>query len=449
MSVLTDRLRGIVHAGHVPLPAGPASADAVRVHNLEEALGGTWASDRRSFVVERRFEPGARHGRVRVGDIAADVERAAADAALLPILTGHPFSPAPFVFFDLETTGLSGGAGTYAFLVGAGWFENKTFVVRQHLLVEYAAERAMLLQVNADFERAGSLVSFNGKSFDAPVLDTRYLFHRLEWPGAELPHVDALHVSRRFWRQAAGDGRRESCSLIALEEEILGARRKDDVPGFEIPARYFQFIRSGDARPLAAVFEHNRLDLLALAGITARLVRLACDGHSSARSPWEGIALGRAFARAGLSSRARAALEWAAESETNGAAGTAARLAALRSLALLLRRARLYDDAAQCWRLVLDVPSCPPLLAREANEALAIHHEHRVRDLDAAWSFALQSLGDGSGVGNESGWNDAVRHRLQRIERKRAPISGRPLFLSSSPEQPSSGSPTSAHRTSS
>lgn len=447
MSTLTERLRGIVHGGLLPAPVEQAGLPR-RPSNVGEALGGCWSDDRRSFSVERRFSAGALHGRVRVGDVAVDVERAAADQSLLPILTGHPPSPAPFVFFDLETTGLSGGAGTHAFLVGAGWFEGNEFLIRQHLLVDYSAERQMLERVSADFARAGSLVSFNGKSFDAPVLDTRYLFHRLEWPGGRLPHVDALHVSRRFWRQAAS-GPRESCSLIALEEEVLGVQRVGDVPGFEIPARYFQFVRNGDARPLAAVLEHNRLDLLSLAGLTARLVELVCDGPQASRSAWEALALGRALARAGLTARARAALEHAVGLCGGRSVAEAPRLEALRALAGLLRRARHYDEAAACWRRVLDVPSCPPMLAREANKALAIHHEHRVRDLDAAKMFALQSLGEGRSGGNESGWNDAVRHRLQRIERKSAPVSGRPLFPSSSPALPSCGSPTSAHRTSS
>ena len=262
------------------------------MNNVDEALGGSWTDNPRGFVVERRFPESALHGRVRVGDVAAELARATADPSALSILTGMAAAPAPLVFFDLETTGLSGGAGTYAFLVGVAWFEGCTFVVRQHLLHDYSAERPMLERVTSDLGRAGSLVSFNGKSFDAPLLDTRYLFHRIAWPGAGLPHVDALHLSRRFWRQAA-TGPRESCSLIALEEEILGVRRTGDVPGFEIPARYFQFIRSGDARPLAAVFEHNRIDLLSLAALTARLVQLVLEGPGSAESAWEALALGR------------------------------------------------------------------------------------------------------------------------------------------------------------
>ena len=128
----------------------------------------------------------------------------------------------------------------------------------------------MLALVGAIFRDAGALVSFNGKSFDAPVLETRYLFHRLGGRSAQLPHVDMLHPARQFW-QRDGDGRtgdgESGCSLVRARRACARRPRAGDVPGFEIPARYFQFMRTGDARPLAAVLEHNRLDLLSLAGL--------------------------------------------------------------------------------------------------------------------------------------------------------------------------------------
>ena len=451
MSTLTDRLRSVVH-GTAP-SAFPVESDtglapsltslkgAAARESLTQVLGGAWDDEQTGFVVERRLDADAHYGRARIGDLAQQVSRAAIDASLF---TGGAPARAPFVFFDLETTGLSGGAGTYAFLIGCGWFdEDGAFVMRQHVLTAFGVERAMLGRVAAELGRAGALVSFNGKSFDAPVLETRYLFHRLEWAGARLPHIDVLHPARRFWG-TSGTGPRPSCSLIALEEDLLGVRRVGDVPGFEIPARYFQFIRSGDARPLADVLEHNRLDLVSLAGLTARLLELARDGHDRADTPWEALALGHLYARGGLDARARAAFEHAVHME---ASNTLVRLEGLRMLATLLRRARQFDDAAACWRRLLDVPSCPPAAAREANEALAIHHEHRVRDLAAAKVFALQIAGGAE--------DDATRHRLQRIERKIRKISsanGRPLFPSwpSSPSLlPSFGSPTSGPRTSS
>ena len=206
------------------------------------------------------------------------------------------------------------------------------FITRQYVLLRFADERALLTTVGGELERAGAIVSFNGKSFDAPVLEMRYLFHRLEWAGARLPHVDVLHPARRFWGNGGVRGPRaehQSCSLVALGRQVLGAGRVSDVPGFEIPARYFQFVRSGDARPLVAVLEHNRLDLLTLAGVTARLVHLVRSGPEEARDAREALALGHLYARAGPDDgRARAAFSRAANASITGSAASIASSAA-------------------------------------------------------------------------------------------------------------------------
>ena len=218
-----------------------------------------------------------------------------------------------------------------------------------------------------------------------------------------------------------------------MERQVLGARRVGDVGGSEIPARYFQFVRSGDARPLAAVLEHNRLDLLSLAGLTARLVYLVRSGPDQSRDAREALALGHVYARAGLDVRARAAFARAASASIaltsgsidGGASIAPVRIAALRALALAFRRARHYGEAAGCWRQLLDARECPRHIAREATEALAIHHEHRVRDFAAAKTFALRRLENGMAPAS----HDAARHRLARIERKMANVR-RPGLLS-------------------
>jgi uncharacterized protein YprB with RNaseH-like and TPR domain len=464
---LRSRLRDIVRpAGRNEVnPPVPASSDVPSQRGveqpllpgvrqggrLEQILGGEWhvTGQAKSFVVRRRFDPLTVHGNGRVGKIA---ERLAASQSSASLLTSGAVPRVPFVFFDLETTGLSGGAGTHAFLVGCGWFENDgAFVVEQHLMTDFATERNMLTVVAEGLAGAGALVTFNGKSFDAPVIETRYLFHRLSSPCGQIAHVDVLHPARRFW----GGDPVLGCSLVALERQLLGARRIGDVPGFEIPARYFHFIRSGDAQPLADVLEHNRLDLLSLAGVTARLLTLVHDGPGATSDVREALALGRVYERAS-DERAPCAYERALELATQAAHGVSLRRSssdwagtrqgiqaeALRSLAVMLRRQRRFNEAAERWRLLLEVPGCPSQMRREATEALAIHHEHRDRDLAAAKMFALKSLETGAGPA----WGDAVRHRLARIERKM--VSERPLFPSS-PLLPSSGSPTSEHQTSS
>ena len=186
-----------------------------------------------------------------------------------------------------------------------------------------------------------------------------------------------------------------------------------DVPGFEIPGRYFQFVRSGDAGPLVDVLEHNRLDLLSLAALTARLLHLVRVGPGDARDAQEMLALGRVYERAGLDARARQAFEGAVE--MGGRADTT--IDALRALGLSLRRSRRYMEAAACWRRLLDEPGCPRHIACEASEAMAIHHEHRVRDLAAARTFALRSL-ENVERGRPPARTEAVVRRLARIARK-------------------------------
>src|SRR4029077_3674826 len=226
--------------------------------------------------------------------------------------------------------------------------------------------------------------------------------HRIAWRGREMPHVDVLHPARRFWKkggpralvpQTFGSALESSCSLQTLERQLIGARRKGDVPGFEIPARYFQFVRSGDAGPLEAVLEHNRLDLLTLAALTARLFHMACNGPDAIGDAREALALGHVYSRGGLDARARAGFRRALDRcRSPHGAYDPIRIEALRALAIACRRARLHDEAAASWRALVELRSCPAPILREAAEALAIHHEHRVPDLPLAKQFALGSL---------------------------------------------------------
>jgi len=454
---LSDRLRAMVRKP-VSLPANPEDqlceagnerndGDEARkavtiqpagLHTPEAVLGGNW--QRRDgvscFVVERRESPDAAYGREPLKSIATRLAEASAESAL--VMGGMPGSP-PFLFFDLETTGLNGGAGTYAFLVGCGMFDDDGgFITRQFVLLRHVDERQLLQGVGAEFSKAGALVSFNGKSFDGPLIETRHLYHRLEWRAGGLPHLDVLHPARRFWgHQIQGVVGDSSCSLGTLERSVLGARRRGDVPGFEIPARYFEFVRSGDARALAGVLEHNRLDLLSLAGLTARLLDLIRRGPTAARRAREALALGRLYARCGLESRAHEAYECAlnfGDSRSRGTAiagggATPIKIDALRSLGYLSRRARRFDAAAGYWRRLLEIPGCPPQVIREATEALAIHHEHRAHDLPAAKAFALRSLiASVEAEAPRSRARDlAARHRLARIERKMDRSRGLPL----------------------
>ncbi len=230
-----------------------------------------------------------------------------------------------------------------------------------------------------------------------------------------------LPVARRLWRFArpivdVPGMQTDSCTLGALERVLFGVQRTSDVPGSEIPGRYFTFLRTGDASPLEPVLEHNRLDLVSLAVLTARALRLLDNAPAGAERPRECLGLGRLFERVGLLDRAESCYVRAV-AMTDGSWHDDDELVAaeaLRALALRCRRTARYGEAAAHWEAVTRVRRCPASLRREALEALAIHHEHRSRDLERARVFAEES---GRLARARTDLEDASR-RLARLRRK-------------------------------
>lgn len=328
------------------------------------------------------------------------------------------------VYFDIETTGLSGGAGTLAFLAGCGWFDaTGDFIVRQFFLTSPAGEAAMLDALAGIFDEASLVVTYNGRTFDVPFMEMRWAFHRRTPPTEALPHFDMLPPARRLWsgprdRPVAES---EGCSLSALERRVLGFHRHDDVPGFEIPARYFEFLRTGEMSVVEGVLEHNRHDLVSLAALMAHAMWLAGEGPLACREPAEQVALGRLYERAGREDDALRAYELA----TSMGDALLARQA-YGHIALVHRRASRHAEAAHAWQRLLDL--VPPRgrrrltpLERQAVEALAIYHEHRVRDLEQARRFA-ETLG-ATADGRQKAETDK---RLGRLARKMTKDAGAP-----------------------
>jgi uncharacterized protein YprB with RNaseH-like and TPR domain len=423
MRDLTARLRDIVrrdHGGAAPAPlreltyVPDTGAIGMEPSRAAEALGGAIvdAGHGSCIAIDRVWDADHSHGRRAVGGYAPapdaplglfDARAAAADSWSERV-----------VFFDLETTGLSGGAGTLPFLAGCGWFENGAFRVRQFFLAAPSGERAMLEALARLFDDATLLVTFNGRTFDVPLMETRWAFHREAAATDDLPHFDMLPSARRLWaRREMGDAvERASCTLSALERAVLGFHRLGDVPGFEIPMRYFHFLRTGDAGAIEGVLEHNRYDLLSLACVMSHALWMAREGPDACREASELMGLGRLYERVGETDRALLAFERAAE-----AGDRDLRPHALARLAVMLGRQGRYDEAALRWQSVLNEervrrgPMSP--LARRAAEALAIHHEHRARNLATARTYAEQLQADAAGRAQR----DAA-HRLGRIDRK-------------------------------
>jgi uncharacterized protein YprB with RNaseH-like and TPR domain len=398
---IADRLRGVVRStrsGDAGVGAGPSGRqDTARTADV---LDGEWrpgGGTHGFLVVDRSYAPGHRHGSRSVAD-ALPPEGGWPRLSLL----GGSSCGGRVLFVDLETTGLAGGAGTYAFLIGCAWFDRGRFHIRQFFLSSFDSERALLETVGDVARDAATLVTYNGKTFDVPLIETRHALNRLPTPFGAMPHVDLLHPARRLWR--ADEGHR----LGSLERWLLGHEREGDVPGFEIPARYFHYVHSGDPAPLGAVLEHNRQDLLSLAFLTARAAGLLDLGAAGAGSAQEALGLGCVYERAGLLGEALECFARAVDM------GGATRADALRAHALLLRRTRQYPRAAEAWQRLLDLRDCPPHFEREAAEALAVHHEHRLRNPLSARGLALRSLRlDASRTRRQ-----VTEHRLARLDRK-------------------------------
>ena len=215
--------------------------------------------------------------------------------------------------------------------------------------------------------------------------------------------------------------------MSTLERVLFDVTRVGDVGGFEIPSRFFRFLRSGDPRPLEPVLEHNRQDLVSLAAVTAHAARLAQEGADACRDNAEALALGRVYERAGKLDRAEACYARASEADSVAVAAEAS-----YRLGLRCRRERRFEEAAACWRRILDL-SKRRGAARKADlstlrefaaEALAVHHEHRVRDFDTARELAQFALEEVGVEQNRQKRADGIRHRLARLDRKIAKTSG-------------------------
>jgi uncharacterized protein YprB with RNaseH-like and TPR domain len=429
-----------------PVSVPPVPPVALRSrHGLESLLPG---EERQTiygpcFVVEWRYSLAHRHGAAPLGAalaVGALGERLCDAAVLLARSPGERAAllaadPRRFVYLDTETTGLAGGTGTYAFLVGVARFVDDALVVRQLFMRELSEEHALLHLLAEELGACEVLVTYNGKAFDWPLLETRFALGRRAGPRRPpdpAVHVDLLFAARRLWR-----ARLESCSLGHVEHHLLGVHRGEDTPGWLIPQLYFTYLRSGDPRPLAGVFRHNALDLLSLAALLGRVAALRgapadarafdCDGvPGGPHDADELLALGRGFDEAGEPERALACYRVAAHG--GGLASMALRAAvtreALTRSGALLKRLRRHAEAAAHWEALLRMPALRPASADvRPYEELAMYCEHVARDHRAARAYARQAL-DTLAAAGASATRERARllHRLARLERLMAAV---------------------------
>ncbi len=416
-------------------PATPTIAPEGLTRELDALLPGAVHETPHGscYVVERRYPLTHAHGHTSldtaafgsIGDGVMLLARAAADRAAI-----RAASLSRFVFLDTETTGLAGGTGTYAFLVGVARYVGTAFVVRQFFMRTLAEEHALLHLLAADLDECDIVVTYNGKAFDWPLLETRYALGRRtgpQRPRDPKAHVDLLFAARRLWR-----ARLEGCSLAQVESHALGVRRRDDTPGWLIPQLYFAYLRRRDIGPLVGVFRHNALDLLSLAGLLGRIASMRAARRPDTAALAESLpsalpldelaALGRCFEEAGEFSRALDYLQLALQSAD--ASPSALHLAiageARARIGGILKRLGRHADAVPHWEaLIADARSAGGLVDVRPYEELAKYYEHGLRDPRAAHELVVRALAllDASAGRQHPRTRAQLLHRLARLER--------------------------------
>ena len=324
-----------------------------------------------------------------------------------PLLSTLPLSK--FAFLDTETTGLSGGTGTYAFLVTVGRFMEDQFVARQFFMRDPTEEPALLEGLGTFLAPCQSLVTFNGKAYDAPLLSTRYRIHQIPIPFEGYSHIDLLPLARRLWRD-----RLVSRRLKDLEVEVLGFKRSsEDVPGYEIPYKYFDYLDSGDARPLAGVFYHNVMDVIAMAALLAHM-------NDMIENPYEGkvqhgldfVALGKLFEDLGHWDEAARLFERGLESNlTESDFGVA-----VKRLSILQKKRGDLSEAVRLWEAAAGRGHLYAFIE------LAKYYEHKERNVKSAlkWTKAAGKRLDKLDLEEylRKFWGAEIERRMERLNRK-------------------------------
>ncbi len=311
------------------------------------------------------------------------------------------------LFLDLETTGLSGGAGVVPFLVGLGFYGEGGFHVLQFLLGDPAEEEDLIEELGALFSRMDfqSVVSFNGKSFDLPLLETRFILHSRTLTLSGLPHLDFLFAARNLWSH-----KQESCRLYNLAREILGAEREEDIPSAEIPFRYFQYLRSGDFSLLEPVLYHNQEDILSLLGVVIMggsfFVQEAKETPEVLADAMDLFGAAKLLEKRGESTRSADFIPRALEARLSEEVS----LLAKKKLAYHFKRNRDWDKAVCLWQEM--TPQSQLFCFRE----LAMYYEHREKDYVKAHQTAEEGLALALGV--SAAFEADFAHRLKRLRGK-------------------------------
>ena len=323
--------------------------------------------------------------------------------------------PAKWLFLDTETTGLSGGTGTYAFLIGLAWWDAGGLQVEQLFMRDFHEEHSILHELAARLAERPVLVTFNGKSFDWPLLENRFTMTRAVGTPQLAAHLDLLHPARALWKLRLGSVRLVELERYVLDAPKLGWHREEDMLSSLIPQHYFDYLRGGPAEPLAAVVRHNQMDLRGLAAIMGRIDSLLEAENRSEQGidSLDLFGLSRFLQRRGDSDRAHAACSQALDLGLPAEFRPQAR----RELALLAKRRGDHAAAARLWHELAAEVTDDALDAIHACEQLALYYERRVKDLARAVEFARLALAKAARLRRSSRDPYAVA-RIARMEQQ-------------------------------
>ena len=284
------------------------------------------------------------------------------------------------LFLDTETTGLSGGTGTVAFMVGVGFFQGDEFLVHQLFMRDYSEERASLSILQEILKSFQFLVTFNGKHYDIPLLETRFILSRKSSKIREMPNFDLLYPSRKIWK-----GAYENCRLVTLESRLLGMEREDDIPSEWIPSLYFDYVQTGDARKIHRVFYHNRMDILTMVALAGRIHLIYHDPQTaSPRKGVEHFSLGRLFWDHGERDKAIPCFEIALKRCDDELSWEV-----MKWLSMAFKKTGEGDKARSLWEEMMDWP-----YKKDGHPyiELAKYHEHRLKEFEKAITYVDQAL---------------------------------------------------------
>jgi uncharacterized protein YprB with RNaseH-like and TPR domain len=354
-----------------------------------------------TFLTKENFPPDFRCG-----------EMALADLLTIPTYPAHLLSKderlkeldfRKALFLDTETTGLTGGTGTFAFMVGLGFFQEDRFSIHQLFMRDYSEEKASLSLLKEMLDAFQFLVTFNGRQYDIPLLETRFILSRKSSKIREIPNFDLLFPSRRIWK-----GAYENCRLVTLESQLLGVERTDDIPSEWIPYLYFNYIQTGDAGKIHQVFYHNRMDILSMVALAGRIHLVYHDPQAARpRKGIEHFALGRLFWEHGQREKAIPCFEIALKR-----CGDDLSWEVMKWLSMAFKKTGQGEKARCLWEEMLsyrkDVLPCVEL---------AKYHEHRLKNLDRAMIYVDEALG--LVPSHQQREIELLQHRRKRLEQKK------------------------------